>query len=168
MELHNETEPQPAARETEKLQFTYSEPDTRDLARPGRMAVTIEGYSAAPDDTGAVVVAWRLRPVSGAAIEYETSTVAMRGNRLARLLSGVLYQITDAARLNPDWLVGLNFVAEIVWQTDDGGVVRATARPVGEGDNPKPYPWEDARAWEEQRAWHAQRLQSAPMCQTVV
>jgi hypothetical protein len=155
--------------ETEKPQFKYSEPDTRDLARPGRMSVTIEGYSAAPDETGAAVVTWRLRPVTGAVVEYSTSTVAVRGNRLAALLSGVIYPITDAARLNPDWLVGLNFIAEIAWhRDDDGAVVEVTARPVDEGDNPRPYAWEDARAWEERRAWHAQRIQPAPMCQAVV
>jgi hypothetical protein len=168
MEMTHATATAEKLQTVEELQFTYSEPDTRGLARPGRTPVTIEGYSAAQGDTGAVVVAWRLQPVSGAAIEYETSTVATRGNRLAALLSGVMYPVTDAARLNPDWLIGLNFIAEIMWQTDDTGAVKVTARPVGEGDNPRPYPWEDVRAWEDGRTWHVQRMAPAPMCQTVV
>ncbi len=154
--------------ETAKPQFTYREPDTRHLARPGRATVIITEYSAAADETGATVITWRLQPAIGAAIEYKTSTVATRGNRLAALLSGVAYPITDAARLNPDWLIGLNLIAEITWHRDETGAVKVTARPVDEGDNPRPYAWEDTRVWEERRAWHAQRIQLAPMCQTVV
>jgi len=153
---------------TEKPQFTFSEPDTRHLARPGRAPVTITEYSASADETGATVITWRLQPAIGAAIEYETSIAARRGNRLAALLSGVEYPITDAARLDPDWLIGLNFIAEIAWHRDDDGATKVTATPTGIGDNPRPYAWEDIRAWEDARAWHAQRMQLAPMCQTIV
>ena len=148
--------------ETEKPQFIYSEPDTRHLARPGRAPVTITEYSASADESGATVITWRLQPVIGAAIEYETSTTATRGNRLAALLSGVAYPITDAARLDPDWLIGLNFIAEIAWHRDDAGATKVTVNPTGEGDNPRPY------AWEEAPAPYPRKTEPAPMCQKVV